>query len=59
MKGGKQGRQRRPSGTAAKGKAGSRGGGGVKSGSANRPASDAPKKGERVKSYGGRSSREA
>lgn len=56
MKGGKQGRQRRATGTVAKGKAASHGA--AKHASANRPGSEAPKKGERVKTFGGRSSRE-
>ena len=54
MKGGKKGRTRRPSAPSAKGKAASRGA--VKKGSARRPWSSAPKKGERVNPYGGRSS---
>jgi hypothetical protein len=56
MKGGKQGRQRRVAGSGVTGKAGSRGT--AKPGGAKRPGSVAPKKGERVKTFGGRSSRE-
>jgi hypothetical protein len=56
MKGGKHGRQRRAAGSGVTGKAGSRGA--AKPGGAKRPGSVAPKKGERVKTFGGRSSRD-
>ena len=57
MKGGKKGRPRRAPTGGAPGKPGS--GGGAKKGSAKGPWSSAPKKGERPKPFGGRSSSEA
>jgi flavin reductase (DIM6/NTAB) family NADH-FMN oxidoreductase RutF len=54
MKGGKQGRKRRPAGSGARGSAGARGPAKKKSGKG--PWSDAPKRGERSKPFGGRRS---
>ena len=56
MKGGKQGRPRRAGGSSGKPKPSGRGPG--KKSGGTEPRSSAPKKGERNKTYGGRSSSE-